>query len=101
LNNKKIKKFVRDWYSRHNLINVYSNIAIQVIDGASQPAKKGRSGWYEISGRRVEYSVAKRAGKMAKYFPSTNRIEVGKDWLFENLPENLRIDLFCELAGIE
>jgi hypothetical protein len=28
-------------------------------------------------------------------------VSVGKDWLFENLPEDLRVELFCELAGIE
>jgi hypothetical protein len=79
--------------------DVHYAMNIALIDGNLAPTLAGqRTGFYD---KRTSEPTSNTSAFYSVWGTTTCRIEVGKDWLFENLPENLRTELFCNLAGIK
>jgi autotransporter adhesin len=95
--NKYIRRFVVNTAHADGQF-AHHGLSVTVLDGNLAPTVVGRKmGYYD----KTTGKPCRRTTGNTEWKTSTRRIEVGKDWLFENLPENLRAELFCELAGIE
>lgn len=77
-------------------ITKHWSIPIVVIEGADFPKQKGTSYHYETRGGTIIYhpsSYSKTGWSNMVYMPSTNRIEVGKDWILKELR---KVKTICE-----
>ena len=78
---KLIKKLIRE------AVSARPNCPIYIVSGNQPPKLMGRSYYYtNKSGDEIRHPNAyRRAWGKPIYMPSTRRVEVGSDWLLNNL----------------
>lgn len=82
-----------------------ANMPVDVVDGNKEPTLVGK-GWHyrTCGGNYIRYPSAYSTIGWSNmvYWPSTLRVEVGRDWLEANWTEEERIELVkMRLAGVK